>query len=66
MKPVIFILINLKFIYFVINFILENTNKAKAKILFIYKNNIFSFIYNLKIIDLGKFSNFSFYNLNNL
>lgn len=35
-EPIIFILANFKFIYFKINFILEDKSKAKAKALFIY------------------------------
>ncbi len=40
-------------------------NNSKAKVLHIYKNNIFLFIYDLKTTTQSKFSNFGLYNISN-
>lgn len=51
MKNVLSILINKIFINFIIKIILKS--KFKAKIVFFLNNDIFSFVYNLKIYILG-------------
>lgn len=38
---------------------MEDNSKANAKILFIYEDIIFFFIYNMRITNLGKFPNLS-------
>lgn len=46
-----------EFVYSKINLVLEYNGKAKAKALFVYQDSIFAFIYDVKIIDLGKLFN---------
>lgn len=64
-KLVIFVLAKLKFIHSRINLMLKNNDKAKAKTLSVYKNSIFFFIYDIRTIDPGKFSNPGICNRNN-
>lgn len=56
-KPVIFVSANSEFVYSRINHMLENNNKAKVKVLFVYKNSTFFFIYDIKTTNSGKFPN---------
>lgn len=62
-KPVILVLAKPNFVQFRIQLILDNKNKAK--VLHIYKNSIFPFIYNVRITILVKFPNFDIYNVSN-
>lgn len=64
-KPVIFVLAKPKFVYSRINLMSKDNSKAKTKVLSIYENSIFFFIYNMRTIDLSKFSNPGIYNMNN-
>lgn len=43
---------------------LEDDNKTKTKVLSMHENNIFSFIYNVKTTDSGKFPYLSVCNIN--
>lgn len=50
-EPIIFVSANLKFVHFRINLMSKDNSKIKAKKLFVYKNSIFFFIYNIKTTD---------------
>lgn len=63
-KSIIFVLVNPEFVHSKINFMPENNSKAKAKILSIYKNSTFFFIYNMRTTDLAKFFNPSLCDIN--
>lgn len=63
-KQVIFLVVNPKFVYLRINLILKDNSKAKAKTLSVYENNGYFFIYDIRAIDLGKFSNPGICNVN--
>ena len=62
-KPVILLSANPKFVFSKTDLISDNNNKTR--VLSVHEDNTFSFLYNIKKIDLGKFPDPGVYDVSN-